>query len=152
MERTVWPGATCTSSTGLIASLSTSYDDFHFCEGEGFVFHSGHDGYGNLVLASPALVTTFVDSAFEKGIIDLDASSPWVADVAGFHRFTNLMQPGPCALKAEIDVSQQGQSRVTSFISADEENCPVPFDQRRPGPVHNCSSSERFLMSTLNML
>ena len=89
---------------------------------------------------------------FEKGIIDLDESSQLVTGVAGFHRFANLMQHGPCTLEADIDLSRQGQSREAAFISADEENCPEPFDQRCPGPVHNCSSSERRLMPTLNTL
>lgn len=118
------------------------FDHFHSCESDGFVFHSGHDDDGNLVRTTPALIATFIDSAFEKGIINLDKSSQLITGVASFHRFANLMQHGPCALETDIDLSRQGQSREASFISADEENCPEPFDQRRPGPVHNCSSSE----------
>jgi hypothetical protein len=104
------------------------------------------------LLTTPALVATFVDSAFEKGIIDLNKSSQLVLGVAGFHRFADLMQHGPCTLEADIDLSRQSQSRETSFIRADEKNCPEPFDQRRSGLVHDCACGEGCLMPALNAL
>jgi len=125
---------------------------FHFCEGDGFVFHGGHDDNGNLACNTPALVATFVDSAFEKGVIDLDESSQLVPGVASFHRFANLMQHSPRALEADINLLRQRQSRETSFIHADEENCPEPFDQRRSGPVHDRACGEGRLMPALNTL
>ena len=128
------------------------FDHFHSCEGDGFVFHGGHDDDGNLACTTPALVATFAGSVFKKGIIDLDESSQLVPGVAGFHRFANLMQHGPRTLEADIDLSRKGQSRETSLIRADEENCPEPFDQRRSGPVHDCACGEGRLMPAVNTL
>ena len=145
-----WSYALCQNRLDLLAV--NIIDHFHFGEGDGFIFHGGHDYDRHFACSTPAFVATLVDTSFEKGVIDLDEARQLVSSVADFHSFADLVQHGPGALEADIYLSGQCQSREPSFICADEENGPEPFDQGRSGPVHDCACGEGCLVLAFKAL
>ncbi len=128
------------------------FEYFHSREGDRLIPCRSHDEDGNFACSAPSLVAALFDSATEEGVIDLDQASELVPSVSRLHGLAYLVQHGPGALEADIDLSRQGQSREATLVRSDQVDSPEPLYERRPCAMHDGSSSERSLELALNTL
>lgn len=125
---------------------------FHPRKGDRLIPCRGHDEDGNFAGAATSLVAALLDSATEEGVIDLDQASELVPSVSCLHGLANLVQHGPGALEADVELSGQGQSRETTLVRRHQVNGPEPLHERRPRAMHDRSCGKRSLKLALNAL
>jgi len=128
------------------------FEHFHPREGDRLFPCSGHDENGDFGGTATSLVAALLGTAIEEGVIDLDQACELVASVSCLHGLANLVQHGPRAFEANVDLSGQGKSRKTTLVRRYQVDGPEPLNERRPRRMHDRSCGKRSLELALNAL